>query len=603
METIKLRPITRMIATIGELPTSYLISMTYEEQILWLCNYIETKVIPAINNNADAVVELQKAIEDIRKYCDDLKQYVDDYFDNLDLQEEIDKALDEMVESGKLAEIIAEYLQLGAILGFNNKDALQNAENLVEGSICRTLGENNYFDGYGHYYKIRLLESGDVIDNDKLVELLNLPTLVAEKIPDSEVDNILKDCFYEEITYTVNRDETTGTDYYLTSIPKFDNEGNLIKLYMDRVEEENGKYKPSNYARKNLTSFTSNASLAIKDLDDIYYNTLVIADGEIINPVHTFGFTLDDYYQYLCIDENRNITSYQANSTSPEVLLSAGVKQAFLVWYKCIANGSFVPRSIDVYNLTDDIRQMLGVKANGDIVFFTNDGRSSVNHGLTCEQACNILLANGVVNAWELDGGGSASTMVKTYKINRMYDANMTKERNIKFVLSAKKDTTYKNVGKAYATASRHLQQVNSQIMAYINAINNFNCFGFTDSTLTTDGYFTMPLRQLQSYGNSNITIDTNDNTKLKVLKSGYFIFDGILDGNYPVAGNKYVEVFVNNNQRYVSKFSASAGESTLIPILTSLTLDVGDVVEIKIEGNATDRLQRGRCIVKYYGI
>ena len=61
-----LRPFTRFLMTIGEIPTSYLISMTYEEQLLWLCNYLEKTVIPAIDNNAKAVKELQELFIELK---------------------------------------------------------------------------------------------------------------------------------------------------------------------------------------------------------------------------------------------------------------------------------------------------------------------------------------------------------------------------------------------------------------------------------------------------------------------------------------------------------------------------------------------------------
>ena len=99
----KLRPFTKILMTIGELPTSYLMSMTYYEQIIWFTKYLQEKVIPAINNNAVAVEELQ------RLYIV-LQNYVNTYFDNLDIQEEINKKLDEMAESGELGIIISTYV-------------------------------------------------------------------------------------------------------------------------------------------------------------------------------------------------------------------------------------------------------------------------------------------------------------------------------------------------------------------------------------------------------------------------------------------------------------------------------------------------------------
>lgn len=75
---IKLKKtIGRMCITIGELPTSFKQSLTYEEQLLWFCNYLENTVIPAINNNAEIVAELQEYVESIQVNFDDLYEKMD----------------------------------------------------------------------------------------------------------------------------------------------------------------------------------------------------------------------------------------------------------------------------------------------------------------------------------------------------------------------------------------------------------------------------------------------------------------------------------------------------------------------------------------------
>ena len=172
-----LPPFKKFCMTIGELPTSYVESMTYYESLVWLCNYLGKSVIPALNANGEAVIELQE------KYIE-LKNYVDNYFENLDVQEEINNKLDEMADQGELADIIAQYLEFNSVIGFDNKAALKSADNLTNGSITRTLGTNSYNDGKGNFYKIRTLEEGDVIDDDNLLALSEYPTLVAEKMPD-----------------------------------------------------------------------------------------------------------------------------------------------------------------------------------------------------------------------------------------------------------------------------------------------------------------------------------------------------------------------------------------------------------------------------------
>ena len=174
IEKLEPRAFTKFCMSIGAVPSSYIAGLTIEEQLLWFCSYLEKTVIPAVNNNAEAVEELQNL------YIQ-LKDYVDNYFDNLDVQEEINNKLDEMAESGELADIIAEYLQLAGILAYDTKADMKAAENLDEGSICKTLGNLTYSDGQGAFYRVREVLTTDVIDDENIIALHN-PELVAEKI-------------------------------------------------------------------------------------------------------------------------------------------------------------------------------------------------------------------------------------------------------------------------------------------------------------------------------------------------------------------------------------------------------------------------------------
>lgn len=47
---MKFHNFKRFPKSIGELPTSYRESISYEEQILWLCNFIEKEVLPRFGN-------------------------------------------------------------------------------------------------------------------------------------------------------------------------------------------------------------------------------------------------------------------------------------------------------------------------------------------------------------------------------------------------------------------------------------------------------------------------------------------------------------------------------------------------------------------------
>ena len=171
-----LTPFRRFCMTIGELPSSYLETMSYYEMLLWFTKYLSDTVIPAVNNNAEALEEAQKVIEE-------MKEYMDNYFDNLNIQNEINNKLDDMAESGQLVEIIGQYLETSAILGFDTKADLKDADNLIDGSITKTLGDLTYGDGKGQFYKIRTKTELDVVDDDNILALTNFNDLIAEKIP------------------------------------------------------------------------------------------------------------------------------------------------------------------------------------------------------------------------------------------------------------------------------------------------------------------------------------------------------------------------------------------------------------------------------------
>lgn len=182
---IKLSPFKRFCVTIGNLPTTYMESLSYYEMLEWLCNYLEKTVIPAINNNSEALEEVQNAFVE-------LKNYVDTYFDNIDLQDEVNAKLDDMADKGQLTEIIAQYLGLAGIFGYDTVSDIEGAENITNGSIARCLGKEEYNDGKGAFYKIRNIKNTDVVDGDNIIAITYDNNLVGEKIPDYEI-NLLKE--------------------------------------------------------------------------------------------------------------------------------------------------------------------------------------------------------------------------------------------------------------------------------------------------------------------------------------------------------------------------------------------------------------------------
>lgn len=87
---IPLPPFSAFLAS--NIPAVYDNTMSYYEELCALLKYLQDQVTPALNSNAEAITILSN--------------YVEHYFDNLDVQEEINNKLDEMVESGELQRIL-----------------------------------------------------------------------------------------------------------------------------------------------------------------------------------------------------------------------------------------------------------------------------------------------------------------------------------------------------------------------------------------------------------------------------------------------------------------------------------------------------------------
>ena len=120
-------------------------------------------------------------VEDYINQFNELHDYVHDYFDNLDVQEEINNKLDAMVEAGTLQEIVADYLNSKAVFGFDTVADMKASTNLIDGSYAETLGYHQKNDRGGALYRIRTISNQDDVDEGFIIAM-NDETLVAELV-------------------------------------------------------------------------------------------------------------------------------------------------------------------------------------------------------------------------------------------------------------------------------------------------------------------------------------------------------------------------------------------------------------------------------------
>lgn len=425
-----------------------------------IVEYLNT-VINQTNTTTENMQALQAAFNT-------LKDYVDHYFDNLDVQEEINNKLDEMVESGELAEIIGSYLNF--VSTFDTEADLTACEYLLVGQKVRTLGKETINDGTGYTFIITDSEPS-ALDNEQYNNAtdnyyLSLPNnLYAVRITDTEND------YYKEIT--VEREIYNDTTCYITTIPTVDSNDNPIDIYIKR----NKSMDISAYARKHKTTITTNASLTILDTsDDTYKDASVISDGEIINNNDEIVEGLDDHYCFVAIKSNREFTSFQANQTTAEAMIAQGVKQAWLCFGKIVDNGVATAYATDT---SDSVmgnyypRQAIGVKLDGTVIIFTCDGRTTLDKGLTGTELATKLISMGVSNAWNLDGGGSVNTLYKGTRINKFIDGtgmqDGTVERRLGYCLNVKKPTSNENIDDVISFIGEIKDDVIKELIPQIN--------------------------------------------------------------------------------------------------------------------------------------
>jgi len=169
---VKNAPFKHFCMSIGAIPTSYLDSLDYYETLLWLIKYLEETIIPTVNNNGEAVSELQTLYTQ-------LKDFVENYFANLDVQEEINNKLDELVEDGTFENILLNYTKISKVYD-TTVNLLDDTSSLVDGMKIRTLGYYNINDGGGAEFYCREKTNEDVADNGTIYSVSE--TLVIEMV-------------------------------------------------------------------------------------------------------------------------------------------------------------------------------------------------------------------------------------------------------------------------------------------------------------------------------------------------------------------------------------------------------------------------------------
>ena len=205
-QPIPLPPFQAFLAS--NLPSVYDNTLSYYEELVKMIAYLEQVVVPAVNDTASQISGLQESFNQ-------LKSYVEHYFDNLDVQEEINNKLDEMAEQGQLATIIAQFLAVAPVFAYGTIAEMAATENLNDGCIARVLGNTTASDGDGAYYMVRTRIESDDPDGVNLVAVGD--TLVAARVQDAAINKVEQDIsdLSDAIDVKYNRADNIALQNYL----------------------------------------------------------------------------------------------------------------------------------------------------------------------------------------------------------------------------------------------------------------------------------------------------------------------------------------------------------------------------------------------------
>ena len=306
------------------IPLAFDESMSYYECLCGLLDYLKNTIIPTVNNNGDAVIELQDLYEELKSYMDnaiqefeetvtgdvqDLEDYMNNYFDNLNVQQEINNKLDQMVLDGTMQTLIGAYVSSNIQPQINTQNqrisvveneltSVASGSPLVATSTSEMTDTTrtyvNTTDGNWYYYDGDSWEIGGTYQSTGIAP---------EEINYLMLDETLKNMYIEDLTFLNLGSYTEGY------IPK----GNLNATITFDSSQYFSYYKVdiSDYIGKILhfnaqTMSIYSSCIITDDEDKIVYKTEPSGTGGVVNENGYLVVTNTMKYIYLLVNASQN---------------------------------------------------------------------------------------------------------------------------------------------------------------------------------------------------------------------------------------------------------------------------------------------------------
>lgn len=291
-----------------------------------------------------------------------------------------------------------------------------------------------------------------------------------EDLSSDIIDTLMDDVYYNEIKYEKMIDDITKTEYTITTIPKYDKEGNLIKLkygysHDTWVYPEDGKLETAReFSNRHNASFVANSTLP---------KGRQVHNGTIVN-----NNAFDSYYS-MGIDSENNLKAFDKNVTAQE-MIQQGYNNVVAGFYPLVVDGvgvEFDSSNDTENNMGKHPRQIICQKENKDIFFITATGRG-INGGLGLDfsDMVRISLKHGANFSFNLDGGGSIQTTVRGTLVNNLLDNNNSEERRVRgFLYVEKHDPSNNERNKSFNYDAGKLSKRIQDIEMSSDKLGEFN--------------------------------------------------------------------------------------------------------------------------------
>lgn len=153
------------------------------------------KVVQYLNNCIKILNEQGQAIDELVKLVLDLESFVNNFFDNLDVQEEINNKLDDMAKSGILSDYLARFAQFDLL-----KNGIDNGSPEIDGQLTTVSVINDFVDGVIPFYELKIWKSY----KDCAIFEPDSSAVYDQVINDGDMRRLSRSC----MTYQYNNEDT-----------------------------------------------------------------------------------------------------------------------------------------------------------------------------------------------------------------------------------------------------------------------------------------------------------------------------------------------------------------------------------------------------------